>query len=291
MLMTGVTGRKYRFTYDTSGRPWQLMRTQLEGGFPDYVTATAAYDDWGRLQSVGGMSYQYNSFGQLSRYTHGTYDVSYDYVGSRGFNDGTLAAQTVNGALTSYTYDLLGRLETATRSGQWSQLFEYDGFGNLIKKTTGPTGGPADEPADGSGDVRCGGEPHLEPERGLRLGQPDGGSAGRAAGNGGDLRVCAGQPAGGAEDGHRWRNGDAVDGLGAGGDGGHRLTSCSQGGGSKHHWALIRRRRVLTGWTRRETTGPTGRTRPGNSRPTSGTRGRGWTTRTRGIISRVRDGS
>jgi hypothetical protein len=31
----------------------------------------------------------------------------------------------VNGALTSYTHDLLGRLETATRSGQWSQMFEY----------------------------------------------------------------------------------------------------------------------------------------------------------------------
>jgi uncharacterized protein RhaS with RHS repeats len=167
MLMTGVTGRKYRFTYDTSGRPWQLMRTQLEGGFPDYAMATAAYDHWGRLQSVGGMSYQYNSFGQLSRYTHNGYDVTYDCVGSRGLNDGTVASQTVNGALTSYTYDLLGRLDTATRSGQWSQIFDYDGFGNLIKKTTGPTGGPADEPADGSGDVRCGGEPHLEPERGL----------------------------------------------------------------------------------------------------------------------------
>jgi YD repeat-containing protein len=149
------------------------MGTQLEGGFPDYVTATAAYDDWGRLQSMGGMSYEYNSFGQLSRYTHGTYEVSYDYVGSRGFNDGTLAAQTVNGALTSYTYDLLGRLETATRSGQWSQFVRVrrvrqpDQEDHGANKRGELSGGPADEPADGSGDVRCGGEPHLEPERGL----------------------------------------------------------------------------------------------------------------------------
>jgi hypothetical protein len=70
--VTGARGRKYKYTYTAAGRPFQLKEEQPFAS--DILHTTAVFDDQGRLQSVGGMLYQYNAMGQISRYTHSSYE-------------------------------------------------------------------------------------------------------------------------------------------------------------------------------------------------------------------------
>src|SRR6266849_6395698 len=99
--------------------------------------------------SVNGESRTYNSLLQMTRQTvtglqTGTHlDVQYNFPATG--NNGQLQSQkdmmSPSGEQVSYTYDTLKRLASATDQNgtNWSQTFNYDGFGNLT--TVGGAGG------------------------------------------------------------------------------------------------------------------------------------------------------
>ena len=85
---------------------------------------------------------QYNSLGQLTNITAGSFNISYNYTA--GQNNGKIASQTDNlsGETVTYAYDTLNRLISAQGSisfnqpgTSWGQGFQYDPFGNLSAKT------------------------------------------------------------------------------------------------------------------------------------------------------------
>ena len=143
-------GTTYSYTYDSMGRPIQMMDTQAGSNLVSSVT----YGPAGELLSMSGTSVgetrTYNSMGQLVTLSglNGV-NLKYNYAAA-GSNNGQIASQQdlVSGETVSYQYDSLKRLSAATSTQGWNQNFGYDGFGNLTAKT-GNGGAPVGSyPAD-----------------------------------------------------------------------------------------------------------------------------------------------
>ena len=110
------------------GRPLKMTDTQLAQD----LVANVTYGPAGELLSMTGSSVgetrTYNSMGQLSTLT-GLNGVSlqYNYPGA-GANVGQIASQQdlASGETTTYQYDTLQRLTSATSTQGWGQSFGYD---------------------------------------------------------------------------------------------------------------------------------------------------------------------
>src|SRR5581483_11923431 len=76
---------------------------------------------------------------QLTSLTVGSTSFQYNYAA--GQNNGQIASATISGEQVTYGYDTLKRLTSAT-AATWNQSFGYDGFGNLMNKTTTAGGVP-----------------------------------------------------------------------------------------------------------------------------------------------------
>jgi RHS repeat-associated protein len=131
----GSPAQPVHYQYDAMGRLQQM--TQDYGFSP----VTAAYGPAGEITSMtyagNTETRTYNPMGQLTgiRVTH--YDctpscLDLQYAYPAGQNNGRISSMTdgLSGEQVTYQYDSLNRLMAAAGSG-WSQVYQYDGFGNM----------------------------------------------------------------------------------------------------------------------------------------------------------------
>jgi RHS repeat-associated protein len=109
--------------------------------------ASATYGPAGQMLTLsygaGTETRTYNSLLQLTNQSvPGYLNMTYNY--SAGQNNGRIVGSVdgITGENTTYTYDALNRLASATASGMWSESYSYDGFGNLTGKR-GTGGAPS----------------------------------------------------------------------------------------------------------------------------------------------------
>ena len=127
-------GTTYNYAYDTMGRPTKMTDAQTTYDLVSAVT----YGPAGELLSMTGNSVNetrtYNANGQLTQLIGIGMNLTYNYPAA-GSNNGQIASQydATSGETTTYSYDSLKRLASATSTG-WGQGFTYDGFGNLTAK-------------------------------------------------------------------------------------------------------------------------------------------------------------
>jgi RHS repeat-associated protein len=79
----------------------------------------------------------YNSMNQMTNLAVGSgLNITYTFPGST--NNGKISSQTdgISGETVTYQYDSLNRLLSATSTQSWSDNYGYDGFGNLLSKTS-----------------------------------------------------------------------------------------------------------------------------------------------------------
>jgi len=132
------------YQYDINGRMTGMTWDSGNGPQP-YASAT--YGPAGQMLTLsygaGTETRQYNSLLQLtSQSVPGYLNMTYNYPA--GQNNGRIVGSVdgVTGESTTYTYDALNRLSSATASGMWSESYSYDGFGNLTGKS-GTGGAPS----------------------------------------------------------------------------------------------------------------------------------------------------
>jgi RHS repeat-associated protein len=138
---TSFTLQTAAYQYDVNGRMTGMTWDSGNGPQP-YASAT--YGPAGQMLTLsygaGTETRQYNSLLQLtSQSVPGYLNMTYNY--SAGQNNGRIVGSVdgITGENTTYTYDALNRLSSATASGMWSEQYSYDGFGNLTGKSQ--TGG------------------------------------------------------------------------------------------------------------------------------------------------------
>ena len=153
------------YSYDSEGRMTSVQYPQQPGGSA-LATYTYGFDAMGRLNTmtdqsnnslVSGVTYNaanklltlsgtvvaesrsYNVNQQLTELYSGAYHFKYNYSPTQ--NNGRIQSMTdvASGETVTYAYDTLNRLITASGAGDaqgnWSQIFGYDGFSNLLSKT------------------------------------------------------------------------------------------------------------------------------------------------------------
>jgi YD repeat-containing protein len=131
------------YQYDINGRMAGMTWDSGNGDGPQPY-ASATYGPAGQMLTlsygVGTETRTYNSLLQLTNQSvPGYLNMTYNYPA--GQNNGRIAGSVdgITGENTTYTYDALNRLSSATASGMWSEQYSYDGFGNLTGKSQ--TGG------------------------------------------------------------------------------------------------------------------------------------------------------
>lgn len=141
-LVMSRPGRSTTFTYDSAGRV--LTRTETDTATTATRRWTYSYNSQGLLASVNGpridiadvTSYTYGAQGNLATVTnargHVTSYTSYDAHGR------PLSMTDPNGLITTFTYDLRGRLLTRN-SGGLLTVFSYTPAGQPLR-TTNPDG-------------------------------------------------------------------------------------------------------------------------------------------------------
>jgi hypothetical protein len=121
----------FRYVYDSMGRPKNLQENGVN------VTSDVAYGPRGEITRLDGGTRTYNALGQVTQMTTPDANglpVTRTYTYSPTQNNGQITSMVENGESITYQYDALNRLVNASGSG-WAQGHEYDGFGNLLRKT------------------------------------------------------------------------------------------------------------------------------------------------------------
>ncbi len=150
------SGKEYRTTYDNAARVSAASR-YLSGSFDKTYASAISYMAHGAMSAIsfGGTPASpvtremasYNSRLQptqieLRKLSDNSVILGLDYgYGTQSQNNGNLASQTIRiGTSTtisqSYSYDSLNRLSTASESGAWTQIYDYDRFGNRAVRNT-----------------------------------------------------------------------------------------------------------------------------------------------------------
>ena len=140
-----VGGPLYKYTYDTMER----LQNMTDAANTAWVSG-AQYGPSNELLSFTANTFSetrtYNTNVELIELVSGSnVHDKYNYSGTQ--DNGQILSQTdvVSGEVTSYQYDTLQRLTSASAtgdaSGAWSQNFSFDGFGNLgqITGTNAPS--------------------------------------------------------------------------------------------------------------------------------------------------------
>jgi RHS repeat-associated protein len=134
------------YQYDINGRMTGMTWDSGNGPQP-YASATygPAGEVWTLSYAAGMETRRYNSLLQLtSQSVPGYLNMTYNYsTPGQSNNNGRIVGSVdgITGENTTYTYDALNRLSSATASGMWSYTYSYDGFGNLTAKSG--TGAPS----------------------------------------------------------------------------------------------------------------------------------------------------
>jgi RHS repeat-associated protein len=138
------------FQYDSNGR-LNGMTMDDQNGYGPQPFASATYTPAGQLYQLSygfwTETRTYNSMMQLiSQSIPGVLSMTYSYS-TTGANNGRIVGSTdgITGENTTYTYDALNRLSSASNS-LWSQSYTFDGFGNLTSKSQA-NGSPNPSPA------------------------------------------------------------------------------------------------------------------------------------------------
>ena len=139
--------------YNAAG---QLTSYQRPTQFDYDTSVSPILIDWvGRFETI---SLEHNQLGQLTKQYGQSYAPTNQYNFSATQNDGRIQSRydtivgpygyAIGDATTSYVYDTLGRLTSATSSSAtssyaWGQSFVYDPFGNLLQQNVTSGSAPA----------------------------------------------------------------------------------------------------------------------------------------------------
>jgi RHS repeat-associated protein len=131
------------YQYDANGR---MSGMTWDSGSGPQPYASATYGPAGQMLTLsygaGTETRTYNSLLQLtSQVVPGYLNMTYNYSPSGNNGRITSSVDGVTGESTTYSYDTLNRLSTAS-NGLWSESYSYDGFGNLTAKS-GTGGAPS----------------------------------------------------------------------------------------------------------------------------------------------------
>jgi len=139
--------QQYNYSYDGMGRPY----TMGSGSSQNNLVSATQYgpsDERTQLTNGSGVVFEtrtYNSLVQLTSINNTVFQYFYSATQNNGRITGAshLAGGETEGI--NYYYDSLNRLISANGSGlgttipAWTEAYTYDGFGNLLDKTS--TGG------------------------------------------------------------------------------------------------------------------------------------------------------
>ena len=133
--------------YDANGR---LSGMTMDSGNGPQPFASATYTPSGQLYQLsyglGTETRTYNSMMQLiTQSLPGYMNMTYNYSSTQNNGRITSSVDGITGESTTYTYDALNRLTSASNS-LWGQSYGYDGFGNLTSKSQA-NGSPNPSPA------------------------------------------------------------------------------------------------------------------------------------------------
>lgn len=157
---TAIQQGTRQWTYDALGRPLALTYYDANS-VATALTANAVYNSAGQIKSyvraavlqynagndLAGvyqsetLNFSFNALGQVVQQSGGSWAPNIQYQYSATANDGRVQSridQYAGGsaATSSYMYDSLGRLSSASSAGAlaWGQSYVYDPFGNLLQQ-------------------------------------------------------------------------------------------------------------------------------------------------------------
>ena len=126
------------FTYDALGRPTKVIHSDGSASSTSYTGSAAQITDEGNGSSSVSRILQKDALGRLT----GVCEV---YGGNALLGSGGVPASCSldiagSGFLTSYTYDLLGNLNTVTQGSLASRTYSYDSLSRMTSESTPEAG-------------------------------------------------------------------------------------------------------------------------------------------------------